>query len=163
LSTYLGSLWKEADRLTPEMQVQLHDHLCQLVALALGPSPDARELGREAYRSARLRQALSYIEQHLADGDLSADQVAGHLSMSTRSLQRLFEMTGTSFARWTQQRRVEECRRLLVAPNSEHRSVADIAFACGFNDMSAFYRAFRAHFDLTPQEVRQQQSNLDPL
>jgi AraC-like DNA-binding protein len=163
LSTYLGSLWKEADHLSPEMQVQLHDQLCQLVALALGPSPEGRERSREAYRGARLRQALDYIERHLTDSDLSADRVAGHLRMSTRSLQRLFEMTGTSFARWTQQRRIETCRQLLIAPRDERRSVADIAYSCGFNDVSAFYRAFRAHFAMTPRELRQQHAELDRM
>jgi hypothetical protein len=88
LLDYLHSLRNEADNIDLETQAKLQDHLCQLIALALGPSSDGRELGREAYRSARLRRALNHIEQHLADGDLSAGKVATQLGMSTRTLQR---------------------------------------------------------------------------
>jgi transcriptional regulator GlxA family with amidase domain len=36
--------------------------------------------------------------------------------------------------------RVRQAARLLAAPESAHRSVTDIAFACGFNDVSLFGR-----------------------
>jgi len=73
--------------------------------------------------------------------------------MSVRQLHLLFEPTGTSFARYVLQRRLEECRAALVNPAGE-RSVTDIALAWGFNSLSTFHRAFRQAFGMTPTELR---------
>ena len=35
-----------------------------------------------------------------------------------------------------------------------HRKVSDVAFACGFNDLSYFHRCFRRRFGMTPAGAR---------
>ena len=59
-----------------------------------------------------------------------------------------------SFAQEVQSRRLQECRAALESPLSKDRSVTDIAYAWGFNNLTSFYRAFRRRFDVSPSEVR---------
>jgi AraC-like DNA-binding protein len=49
-------------------------------------------------------------------------------------------------------RRLEHARLLLS--QRPGRSVADIAYACGFDGLSTFYRNFRAAFGTSPAEFR---------
>jgi transcriptional regulator GlxA family with amidase domain len=38
--------------------------------------------------------------------------------------------------------------------------VGDIAFACGFLDVTSFYRSFRAAYDTTPNAFREQRRKM---
>ena len=42
--------------------------------------------------------------------------------------------------------------RLLL--HRQERTVADIAYACGFDSLATFYRAFRAAYGMTPLDMR---------
>ena len=44
--------------------------------------------------------------------------------------------------------------KLLSDPRATHRTVTDIAFACGFNDSSHFGRVFSARMSMTPSQWR---------
>ena len=133
----------------------LRIHLCNLAALTAGATRPVEEVSRETYRLARRQQILAYIETHLGESDLSADKAARALKMSKRWLHALFTGDGTSFAAWVARRRIEECRRLLEDVRHDHLSISAIAFRCGFNDLSTFYRRFRTHCGATPRDVRQ--------
>ncbi|MGY8704675.1 helix-turn-helix transcriptional regulator [Bradyrhizobium sp. 18BD] len=52
--------------------------------------------------------------------------------------------------------RLNELRRRKAADLLAHREgrISDIAFACGFNDLSYFNRCFRRRFGLTPTAAR---------
>jgi len=128
-------------------------NLCGLVALACGASDEGRSSARDSLRTARLEAAKRYIDQHLAEPGLRPAGAAAALGISLRQLHTLFEPTGTSFARYVTQRRLQQCRSAL-ASRTVARSVADIAFGWGFNSLATFYRAFEREFGLPPTAVR---------
>jgi AraC-like DNA-binding protein len=97
------------------------------------------------------------VEARFAEPALSPAHAARALGMSVRKLHMLFEQTGTSFGEFVLRCRLEEARRLLLSPATRQRSVAEIALAAGFGDLSTFYRAFKAAYDRTPGEVRTRQ------
>jgi len=148
-------LAEQAGTLDAVSQRILRIHLCNLAALTVGATRQAEEVTHKTYRLARRQEILAYIESHLGDNDLSAEKAARDLHMSTRWLHVLFGEGGTSFATWVARRRIEECQRLLVDPRYDRLSISAIAFRCGFNDLSTFYRRFRAQCGLTPRDVRQ--------
>jgi AraC family transcriptional activator of tynA and feaB len=43
---------------------------------------------------------------------------------------------------------------MLSVPRHAHRSIMDVAFACGFNDISHFGRLFARKFGMTPSQWR---------
>jgi AraC-like DNA-binding protein len=108
---------------------------------------------RQALSAQRLAKITRYVEAHLDDPDLSAHTAARALGMSVRSLHLALASSSHSFGELVQRRRLELCRALL-ADWDRADSIADLAFACGFNSLSSFYRAFREYFGTCPRAVR---------
>ena len=126
--------------------------LAQLAIIARGMASPQEQRGRDAIRTGLLQRARQTIENNISRSDLSPATIASLLGISVRQLHLLFEPTGTTYARYVLSRRLEHARLLLsqVPP----RPVADIAFACGFDGLSTFYRSFRTAFGLSPADFR---------
>jgi AraC-like DNA-binding protein len=103
-----------------------------------------------------------YVTLHLSDPGLTPEKAAAALKISVRHLHRIFEPSGMSFAQYVARRRLEECRAALVRPLGE-RTIADVAFAWGFNSMPTFYRAFRQAFGAAPGELREWAAEPAPI
>jgi AraC-like DNA-binding protein len=128
-------------------------HIAQLALLARGRVAPRTDESREALREGYLHVANRLIASNMHRADLSPDMVATALGISVRKLHLLFEPTGTSFSRTLMSMRLAEAHnRLALEPGTR---VADIAFACGFDSLATFYRAFRQAYDMTPGDVRQ--------
>ncbi|MBM7062972.1 AraC family transcriptional regulator [Pseudomonas sp. UL073] len=93
------------------------------------------------------------IEANLSNGKVGIDEVARHLCMSKRTLQRRLQELELEFAEL-----VEEIRQALaidLVRQSSH-SLTEIAQQLGYNEASSFTRAFRRWTGVTPREYRQQ-------
>jgi AraC-like DNA-binding protein len=96
----------------------------------------------------RARAALALA---LDDGHPGAPAVARRLHMSVRSLSRALAAEGTSVRELLDALRRERALRLLRDPRN---GIAEVAFLCGFSELSAFHRAFRRWTGKTPGDVR---------
>jgi transcriptional regulator GlxA family with amidase domain len=103
--------------------------------------------------AARLRAAKVLVRRQLTDPELSPESVAGRLGISVRTLQRLFEQTGTTFSAFVIRERLETAHAALRRGRGR-RSIADIALESGFGDISHFNRKFRALYHASPSEIR---------
>ena len=83
-----------------------------------------------------------------------AGQIARDIGVSSRTLARVFAANNETVMRRVFDERVRQAARLLASPESAHRSVTDIAFACGFNDVSHFGRMFAGKMHMTPSQWR---------
>jgi AraC-like DNA-binding protein len=106
----------------------------------------------EALRATRLDRIRNHVDAQLADPELSAQATAGALGMSVRSLHLALAPSGETFGQLVQRRRVAACHALLRRPDND-AAIVDIAFACGFNSLSSFYRAFRRVYGACPREI----------
>jgi len=155
LSSYLGTLATQTGRMDEITEECIADNVSRLVGVALGIAPETQGHGREALRSAKFVRVLRYIDCHLAEPELmTPSAVAIRLGMSVRALHLLFELKGVSFGQWVKRRRLEEIKSLLANPSAAGRSIADIAFAWGFDDLSTFYRAFQSAYGVRPGDIR---------
>ena len=114
----------------------------------------SHELGtvKEAAADEKIQPLLGYIESHLAE-DLSADALAQEAYLSKYYLMRRFKAaTGYSLHRYVTMKRLLYARSLLT--ESPERAIAEISADSGFADYTAFFRAFKAQFSVTPQEWR---------
>jgi AraC-like DNA-binding protein len=149
------TLAREVDRLEPPVVEAVLDNFCHLLAIASGlVSAGELEGGREALRAAALERVKRYVERHLAEPDLTPERVASAVGLSLRQLHRVFEPTGTSFARHVLQRRLAAACAELASPANKGRTVADIAFAWGFDNLVTFYRTFHRAYGAAPGEIR---------
>lgn len=113
---------------------------------------DAVPLGtRQRVLLARIH---AFIDERLADPELSPGMVAAAHHISVRHLYRLFEAQGATVAGWIRRRRLERCRRDLLDPALAARPVAAIGARWGFTDPAHFTRAFRTAYGLPPGEYR---------
>ncbi|MDT0570785.1 helix-turn-helix domain-containing protein [Streptomyces sp. DSM 3412] len=132
--------------------------LAMLAAEQLGRTrsgtPGAGPTDTPVGRSPLMARVLRYIDEHLADADLSPEVIAGAHHISVRYLHRLFQDDGTSVGRWVQRRRLEECRRDLVLGVRNRRTIASVAGRWGFLSATHFSRVFRAAYGMSPSEWR---------
>ena len=130
-------------------------HIVDLIALALGASGETRMLVEERSVGAIRRAAiLRDIDRFLADPDLSPAKIAARLGITPRYLRLLLEETGQSFSEHVLQKRLERADAALRDPGRQSSRIADIAFACGFGDLSYFNRVFRRRYGATPSDIR---------
>ncbi len=131
-------------------------HLQELVAgMLLGPGqPGARPPAGDAVDVPRLVLIQRDILARIAQSELSLAQIARLHHITPRQVQRLFAREGTCFSDYVRDARLERARAALADPAQRHRRVLAIALESGFDDFSAFSRAFRRRFGMTPSEVR---------
>ena len=92
------------------------------------------------------------IVEELPSGRVTEEQVADALNMSRRTLHRRLREYSTTFRGMLGQVRQELARRYI---REERYSVTEVAFSLGYADTSAFSRAFRGWFGISPTEARQ--------
>jgi AraC-like DNA-binding protein len=102
----------------------------------------------------KLTALIGYCRDNLCDPDLSPHTVAAHFGISVRTLHLRFAQVGQTFGRWLLARRLEACRAALRDPGQQGASIAEIAYRCGFNDLSHFCKVFRTRFGETPRACR---------
>jgi AraC family L-rhamnose operon regulatory protein RhaS len=128
-----------------------------LLVLLARARPGAQEPapGRAA---AGLRESVGRYLAELPDHffePTDLDRVAAELGMSRRRFTQLFrEAAGTSWSDHLARLRIDYACQLL---RETTRSVSAVAFECGFEDLSSFYRAFRRRTGHPPHAWRQAQ------
>jgi AraC-like DNA-binding protein len=150
----LRSVAREAHTLLPYEIERMAHAVIDVFAAAFGQSPIQQPVSPGSHRAAQLLRIKMFIEDHLRDPELSPEQVARAHGISTRYLSKLFESAGTSAGRFIWDQRLARIERDLGNASLAGRSISDIAFGWGFNDMSHFSRAFRARFGDCPRSYR---------
>ena len=140
---------------TIELQMTFANHVCDLLALALGATRDAAELARtRGVSGARLRVMKDDIRKGCNRPDLSVHSLAARHGVSVRYVQRIFEESGFTFTQYITEQRLEAAHKALRRRTSVNVPISTIAYNCGFADVSHFNRLFRHRFGCTPTDVR---------
>ena len=92
------------------------------------------------------------INSLLPTGHCTSDTIASHLSMHKRTLQRRLAREGATYEQLLNEERMKMARQYLSEPNLK---LSQIAGLLGYSEQSAFNRACRDWFDLTPKAYRQ--------
>lgn len=100
-------------------------------------------------------QIKLYVQQCITDPELTGDVVAKKFGISTRYLRMLFQIEHTTFGRFVLQSRLENCKTALQSEHNQDKLLGDVAWSCGFHDMSYFSREFKKYFDISPRDYRQ--------
>ena len=97
-----------------------------------------------------LDRITAYIEAHYAEA-ISIGALAGKFFVSSSTVSHLFrQKLGVSFYRYMTQRRLIAAKTLI----QKGQHLESVAAQTGFSDYSAFYRAFRQAYGISPRQYR---------
>jgi len=137
-----------------EAGLAIATHLLDLVAIGLGARGEvATQARRGGLRAVRLKAVLMILRKRFAEPDFSAQKLANATGLSERYVNELLYEAGASFTVRLTELRLRKAAELLARGE---RRISDVAFDCGFNDLSYFNRCFRRRFGLTPTAARGQ-------
>jgi len=97
-----------------------------------------------------LKKILSYIELHIADPELSVEEISKEVAMS-RSLfyKKIKSLTNQSGIEFVRSVRIKRAAQILA---QGQLTVNEVAYMVGFLDVNYFRKCFKEQFNYTPKE-----------
>lgn len=131
----------------------------EMINESILPKTLSCERAEDALEPHTRRQALrmridAYVQQHLADPDLSPTTIAAAHHISTSYLHKLFRNQAVTITRLIRQYRLERCLRTLADPRYASHPLHRIASSWGFTDKAHFSRIFRTAYGMPPSDYR---------
>ena len=121
-----------------------------LIISALIRASQETPIKMKAEKPELLDRVMFYIEENLT-GKITLQDTADHFFVSTSTISNLFKnKLGVSFYHCVTQRRLIASKDLI----SKNIPLERVAEEVGFNDYSAFYRAFKQEYGISPREFR---------
>ena len=139
----------------PELRNLVATHVHDLVAMIIGANRDGTAIAEaRGVAAARLATIKADIVESIGRDQLALPTVAARQGLTPRTIQRLFEREGSSFSAFRLEQQLARSRRMLGDRRYAAWTIAAIALAAGFGDLSYFHRVFRRRFGATPSEMR---------
>jgi len=110
-----------------------------------------RQLNRTAENQDIVDQTRTHVRLQMMHGEPNLDDVATKIGLSTWTLQRNLRKEGISFTSLVDNLRCEMATRYM---QQNQLSISDMALLLGYSEVSAFSRAFRRWFNISPRQWR---------
>jgi len=111
-----------------------------------------REEGLSAIDEQLVLRAKGFVEQNIANPDISTTQLASELHMSRTNLHRkLKSLTGKSTTEFIRNIRMNRAITLL---EQENQSISEVCFAVGFTSTSYFSKCFKETYGISPRTYK---------
>jgi len=137
---------------------RIFDILLDLVALGLSRTRPLGIRETSSVADAVMLSVYRATDARLRKPGLRVAEIAAAARVSERYVHILFARTGTSFADYAMQRRLDGIAADLRDPAHRSREIGDIAFDWGFADLSHFARRFKQRFGMRASEWRHAQA-----
>jgi AraC-like DNA-binding protein len=155
LLDYLSSVDRAYAFPDRHMRATLTEHIHDLMALTLGATGDCGHIAAgRGLKAAHIRAMKDDLLRSFARKELSLSGIAAKHGLSRRSVQRIFELEGSTFQAHLLTLRLDGAREQLRNPRAANQTISEIATACGFGDISHFNHSFRKRFGASPSDVR---------
>jgi AraC-like DNA-binding protein len=107
---------------------------------------------KNTYSSRRIENAFEYMNQNF-DKPITLSEVSKLASMTEVSFSRFFrQRTGNTFIDSLNEIRLGHATRILIETT---QNISEVAYDCGFNNISNFNRIFKKKKGCTPKEFRE--------
>jgi AraC-like DNA-binding protein len=117
----------------------------------VGISRDLQKPGKDGGGYRELAAVIDHVQSHYGH-PLRVEELATVTGLSVYQLnRRLGAIFGITASQLITKTRIDAASQMV---RSDSSSIAEISFACGYSDQSAFSRVFRRTVGLTPREYR---------
>jgi len=118
---------------------------------------DPSDVEIDATEEVFLKKCISIIEKNLQNEGFTAETLATHLNVSNSSLYRkLKSLTNLSSAEFIRSIRIKRAAQLLQDKN---KTISEVAYEAGFNDLKNFRQIFQKQYRCSPTEFRKNNSS----
>lgn len=153
LPEWISAGVQEYEAQTPGWQTMVVGNAMQVLTHLRRAFQDQSAPLTKAERPQLLEQVLAYVEEHLSE-KIRLPEVAQHFYVSTSTISHEFSRKmGVSFYRCVTQRRLIAAKERIA----KGELLETIGEQVGFSDYSAFYRAFKAEYGISPRQYRKMQ------
>ena len=112
-----------------------------------------REMQKE---TAMVGKMLKYIDAHSSE-PITLEALAAHVGYSKNYCSHIFnKYIGKTIMMYLGNIRAEKAHQLLLDDAMKKKSVVDLAYHCGFDSISSFYRAYKRRFHTLPRRKLQE-------
>ena len=122
-----------------------------VAALVSGTSPNESSF---SMKEEQMRRIERFISKNLQDPNLSPTAIADGCKISLRYLHWLFGQSGHTPMKYILEKRLILCRKDLLNPFMDTRSIAEICYSSGFSNAAHFTRRYKEFFSEAPSETR---------
>jgi AraC-like DNA-binding protein len=151
LASHLQTLRAVVGSISAAQSRNISDATLHLVAGCLLEAP--RDAARTGTQAVSLGQVREFIERHLEHHGLGPQTLMQEFGISRASLYRLFAPVG-GIAAYIQERRLRHAWHVITDPKIDSVRIKQLAYNLGYSHPSAFSRAFRNAFGVTPSAAR---------
>ena len=131
---------------------QHHETLEAYLALIENTSVPSHQSPPTPELDPMLKRVMQFIEENISDSDIGVGDMAAAAAVSRSGLQRKLKQTmGITPQELLSEARIKRACQLLRETN---KPVAEIAYACGFNDPKYFSRCFKQSTGKSPSEYK---------
>ena len=134
-------------------EFEARNQLSRLIYLLYCHTPAAQKCptAKRQRDGERMKTMLQYIQAHLSE-EMTLPQIAQSTNISPNEALRCFRsVVGSSPIQYVRLLRLQKAAGLL---SSTDQPISDIAFQCGFQEMSYFAKVFRQWQGCTPSAYR---------
>ena len=152
---HLAQLSRDADKITRRGSAAMVGGATIELVRALLSSVGRDPGGSDTWDQTLETRLVTYIDQHLTDPDLCAEELARVHEISVRQLYKLWSRHETSLSQWIIHKRLEGARADLCAVGNNQVTIAAVARRWRFINATHFSRRFREVYGMSPREWRQ--------
>ena len=106
----------------------------------------------KAEDDALLKRIMKFIEENISDANIGVGDLAAAVAVSRSGLQRKLKQTmGVTPQELLSEARIKHACKLL---RTSEKTVAEVAYACGFSDPKYFSKCFKQSTGKTPSEYK---------
>ena len=141
---------REAEEKKPGWQAALYGSTMTLLTMLYRTAADKQTQLLQSEGPDLLERILSFVEENLSS-PVSLEDIACQFYVSQSTVSNLFRQEmGISFHRFLTQRRLIAAKERIAAGEP----LESVSAQVGFSDYSAFYRAFKREYGVSPRQYR---------